>query len=119
MTQMNGVSMMGKFEHGEIWLVRYKFEESNEYKARPVVILGDKAYEFRAYKMTSQKPRDKYDYKIRDYYKSGLSKPTTIRISKYIKITEGILIKKLGRLNDIEIRKVIILINEYYNEKRR
>ena len=98
--QMSGVSLLMKLNDGEVWLVKYRFEEDlTVFKIRPVVVINNQAVSIHGYKMTSQPMRSSKEYLIKDLHKAGLPKKTVIRTSKFIPLDAKILVRKLGELS--------------------
>lgn len=84
----------------EIWKARVRFEDEPVIKERPVLIWNNTAYLVIAYKMTGTDRGDNKEEFTVDYWKeAGLSKPTSIRISKLLKLNESDLIYKMGELD--------------------
>lgn len=89
-------------ERYEIWQAKVKFEDSNEVKARPVLIWNDYAYII-GYKMTGTDRGDDLDeYRIRYWKEAGLSKPTSIRLGKMLKLERQDMLYKIGELDKRE-----------------
>ena len=86
------------FKQWEIWDARVKFEEINEVKKRPVLIIGVESGVAVALKMTGQAPRGGDEYPVKEWEKSGLKKPTTIRTSKVLRLSSGDFVRKRGSL---------------------
>ena len=86
-------------ERYEIWSAKVKFEDSNDVKERPVMIWNGQPFLI-VYKMTGTDRGDNKDeYRIRYWKEAGLSKPTSIRLRKVLKLTSDDLIKKIGELD--------------------
>ena len=86
----------------EIWQARVRFEETEEVKKRPVLIWDDQAFLI-AYKMTGTNRGDDQDeYRIRYWKEAGLTKPTSIRIRKVLRLTKDDLLYKVGELDKRE-----------------
>lgn len=84
----------------EIWDAYVRFEDSDEVKRRPVLIWNNAAYII-AYKMTGTNRGDnKEEFVIRYWKESGLSKPTSIRITKVLHLEKEDLVQKIGLLDD-------------------
>lgn len=89
----------------DIYLANVPFEDLSQFKIRPVLILDDTAVLVDCLKMTSHVPR-RDEYALKDWKGAGLKKPTTIRMSKRLRLTSKQLIKKLGVLQPIDILEV-------------
>jgi len=99
----------------DIYSYRFKFEDSNQSKIRPVIILKNN----RVAKITTHSVRDSKDYRIHKYKEAGLRKPSTIRFSKTINLNTRDLSKYIGHLHndDIEIiNKIYLNKNEGINK---
>lgn len=99
----------------EIWLAYFKFEETNDYKERPVLILENKyAYPILVAKITTHKPRKEFEreYEIVDWKKAGLNEKSTIRLSKVLLLQNNDFIMKLGKLQATDIYNIIQLLQE-------
>jgi hypothetical protein len=101
--------MSESFEKWDIWLADVPFEEIEETKKRPVLILDEQHCVVVCLKMTSQLPKIKTDYQIRFLDGTGLEKNTVIRLAVQIRLPKESMIKKLGTLhtNDKSILKVM------------
>lgn len=98
----------------EVWLAKVAFEDNpSEAKERPVLVIDKKEAYIISFKMTSQKPREKYfgEYPIQFFHEAGLIKPTVIRLSKKLALLEDEFIRKLGRLHPYDINEVIKILN--------
>ena len=83
----------------EIYLARVPFEDVEETKVRPVLIWNDLAYVI-AFKMTSADRGDNdEEYQVKYWKEAGLTKPTSIRIKKLLKLSEDDLVQKMGVLD--------------------
>ena len=83
----------------EIWSAKVKFEDSSEVKERPVLIWNDQTFLI-AYKMTGTDRGDNLEeYRIRYWKEAGLTKPTSIRLRKVLKLEKSDLIRKIGELD--------------------
>lgn len=118
---MNSTTPQCSIEKWEIWLAPFRFDDDPECsKVRPVLILENKGkLVVLVAKITTAAPRKNFigEYSIMDWQHAGLPKPSTLRLSKAIDIDAGILIKKLGKLSDSDIRNVRQLLNIFYFDK--
>ncbi|MCM1364264.1 MAG: type II toxin-antitoxin system PemK/MazF family toxin [Faecalibacterium sp.] len=91
------------FKKWEIYLANVKFEDIDESKIRPVLILQDGNFvPIECLKMTSQSPR-KGEYALRNWKEAGLRKPTVVRISKTLRLHPSEIIKRIGKLDLADI----------------
>lgn len=89
--------MMKRFE---IWYANVRFEDSRQIKQRPVLIWNDNAYMVVAYKLTGTDRGDnEKEFKIEHWQEAGLTKPTTIRMEKLLKLQQSDIIKYIGKLD--------------------
>ena len=93
----------------DVWLARMKFENSAEIKARPVLVLDDSRVFALSLKMTSQ---GKYSdcYAVSRWKEAGLTKPTYVRLSKYVRLNNDDFIHKIGELHDEDIINLMRLL---------
>lgn len=99
--------MSSKFRKWDIWRATVKFEDSNECKERPVLVYNETAYVVISFKMTSADRGDNQkEYKIKEWQKAGLDKPTSVRLEKVIKLEEGDFVKRIGRLSPADIMQL-------------
>ncbi len=83
----------------DIWWARVKYEDTDGEKERPVLIWNKSAY-IVAYKMTTtDRGDDREEFVVEHWKESGLSRETTIRITKVLLLEETDLIKKIGELD--------------------
>ena len=86
----------------EIWQAKVKYEESEDAKERLVLIWNDLMLVI-AYKMTGTDRGDNdEEYRIRYWKEAGLSKPTSIRLKKVIRLKQEQLLYKIGELDKRE-----------------
>lgn len=89
-------------ERYEIWQARVKFEDTDDVKERPVLIWGGQAY-LVAYKMTgTDRGGDQDEYRVRYWKEAGLSKPTSIRLRKVLRLEKDDLLYQIGELDKRE-----------------
>ena len=91
----------------EIWQAQVKFEDIDEMKNRPVLILVQIGDQITAYKATGTDRGDsEVEYKLRNWREAGLTKPTSIRITKMLKLSESDLLYKIGKLSEEDIMRL-------------
>ena len=89
-------------ERYDIWQAKVKFEESDEAKERPVLIWNNQVF-LVAYKMTgTDRGDDQDEYRIRYWKEAGLTKPTSVRLRKVLRLEKGDLLYKIGDLDKRE-----------------
>ena len=90
-------------ERYDIWQAKVKFEESDEAKERPVLIWNNQVF-LVAYKMTgTDRGDDQDEYRIRYWKEAGLTKPTSVRLRKVLRLEKGDLLYKIGELDKREL----------------
>lgn len=104
-------STMIEIEQWDVWWAAVKYEDSDESKIRPVVILDcNNAVCIDVAKVTTHKPRDLFDHQITDLESCGLHRASTIRLDKKIPISESQLKSKLGKLSKADIFQLKIIL---------
>ena len=89
-------------ERYDIWQAKVKFEESDEAKERPVLVWNNQVF-LVAYKMTgTDRGDDQDEYRIRYWKEAGLTKPTSVRLRKVLRLEKGDLLYKIGELDKRE-----------------
>ncbi|MDR2073770.1 MAG: type II toxin-antitoxin system PemK/MazF family toxin [Oscillospiraceae bacterium] len=94
----------------DLFWAKVKYEDIEDFKIRPVVVIGEEEVLISALKCTS-KLNKKFSYFVKYWEKSGLCKPTAIKIDKIIKITKRNLERKIGRLDPEDIAEIKKLLN--------
>jgi len=88
----------------DIWYANVKFEDSNDFKLRPVLIYNETTCVVISFKMTSVDRGDnKTEYHVREWAKAGLSKPTSIRLDKVLRLQQRDFVRRIGRLSAADI----------------
>ena len=100
----------------EIWLVNMPYEEGIGSKIRPALVIDPQHSFVLVGKMTSHSPRSScpYEYQIIDWKKANLNRPTTLRLSKCVKLELSAFVQKVGVLQPIDqvnVRGILKLIN--------
>lgn len=80
------------------WAYVY-FQDIYNGKRRPVIQLDNNTFVPLIAPITSHTARDKLDYSIKDWREAGLTKPSTIRLSKRIKLNKTLLDSYIGKLS--------------------
>lgn len=89
------------FKRWEIWWAKVKFEDSEEVKRRPVLIINSNVVAIIAYKMTSTNRGDKSpNYQVREWKAAGLTKETSIRFDKVLRLNASDFDTKIGELTE-------------------
>lgn len=99
----------------EVWWAIVKFENSEESKIRPVVVLENQEAFIISLKVTSHKPRDTYpgEYDLMRWSDAGLTKPSTVRLSQPLQLIITDFKSKIGDLDAVDIYAIQQLIDYY------
>lgn len=91
----------------EVWLAAVRFEDSPQIKNRPVVVTSTEQIYVIALKVTSHAPRMEWgEYALQQWQAAGLSKPSTVRISKRLKLMGRDMVHKIGDLHPLDILNI-------------
>ena len=91
----------------EIHWAHVVFEDSDEVKRRPVLIIDESNAVIISFKMTGTDRGDNVrEYRIEKWQEAGLSKPTSVRLDKILHLQKTDLDGKIGRLQEIDIIKI-------------
>lgn len=89
----------------DIYMADVPFEDLPQSKVRPVLILEDTVIFIDCLKMTSHAPRAG-EYLLKRWKEAGLHKPTTVRLSKRLKLEQSAIRKRIGSLHPIDIIEI-------------
>ena len=89
----------------DIYIADVPFEDFSQKKVPPVLILEDAVVFISCLKMTSHAPREG-EYLLRRWKEAGLRKPTTVRLSKRLKLQQRDIRKWIGTLHPIDIIEI-------------
>lgn len=109
---------MGLMNNGfSVQWVRVKFEDSNQSKRRPTIILSIKDGIAIIAPITKHTPRKNYqkEYAIKDWKEAGLKYPSTIRLSKVLSVPVSELTDKVGNLSARDTEAIKKLIESIQN----
>ena len=100
----------------EIYTALVKYEDNpSTIEERPVLII-DKDYVY-ALKITSQKHLErKYDISIEYWKEAGLEKESYVSIDKKLEIPKKDFIKRIGKLDSIDIKNIAFEFNKMLKE---
>ena len=100
----------------EIYTALVKYEDNPSIiEERPVLII-DKDYAY-VLKITSQEHQEReYDIKIENWREAGLEKESYVRIDKKIEIPKKDFIKRIGKLDSIDIKNITSEYNKMLKE---
>ena len=91
--------MSGTIERWDIWRARIKYEDSDESKERPVLIMNNSVYMISAFKMTGTDRGDNFpEHRIKKWKEAGLDKETSVRLDKALRLDKSVLISRIGHL---------------------
>ena len=92
----------------EIWLVDMPYEEGIGSKIRPALVIDPQKNLYIVGKMTTHPPRPSfpYEYPMIDWQGAGLTRPTTLRLSKMPKLELSRFKKKLGVIRPVDLINV-------------
>lgn len=96
----------------EIWWAEVIFEDSEEKKTRPILILSDMAFLISAYKITSQGKTHLTQCPIKRWQEAGLEKESYIIYDKPIRLKKDKLISKIGTLHIGDIFALERIVNK-------
>lgn len=91
--------MTGTIERWDIWRARVRYEDSDESKERPVLIMNSNLYMISAFKMTGTNRGDSFpEHRIKKWKEAGLDKETSVRLDKALRLDKSVLVSRIGRL---------------------
>ena len=107
---------MGKYNIGDVWWTHFPFENSNIVKHRPAIVINDDEIAILAMYVTSKDKETPYSIEITDWEQTGLSKVSWARIDRIISISEWNLDRKIGKLTERDLLKILQLVAEITTE---
>lgn len=99
----------------DIYWADFAYEDTNEVKRIPVVVMGGSVVVDIA-KVTTHKPRYKYDLVLLDWESEGLNAKSTIRLDKRMRVSKDYLQKYIGHLSDRDIKRIELKLNKTSKE---
>ncbi len=108
--------IMGKYNIGDVWWTHFPFENSNIVKHRPAIVINDDEIAILAMYVTSKDKETPYSIEITDWEQTGLSKVSWARIDRIISISEWNLDRKIGKLTERDLLKILQLVAEITTE---
>lgn len=87
---------MGKYEIGEIWWTHFPFEEINEDKHRPAIVIDETKIAVLTMMVTTKQKNNPYCIAIDDWKEAGLSQKSWARIDRIIEMDEWRMDRKLA-----------------------
>lgn len=107
---------MPYYRKWDIYLAKVKYEDVEDYKIRPVLVLqSGEAVTIECLKMTGQPPRAG-EYILREWRKAGLRKQTVVRVGKRLRLRTSEIIKRIGRLDLIDMVALEQLLDNNFIE---
>lgn len=92
------------FKRWEIWLAWFEYEEHNDAKRRPVLIISPEEVVVLSAMITSHKSRDVWgEHEIINWKSAGLMVPSTVRLSRTEKLRPEDFERKIGTLHPVDI----------------
>ena len=108
---------MGKYEIGDVWWVHFPFQDKDQVKRRPAIIVDDETIAILAIKVTSKEKDNPYSIFIKDWQSAGLTKPSWAIIDRIVSISEMFMDCKIGVLSENDATKILQLVAEILTEK--
>ena len=97
----------------EIHWAFVKFEDSDEVKRRPVLIINESRAVIVSLKMTGTDRGDNIrEYRIDEWMEAGLSKPTSVRLDKILYLQKSDLDGKIGELQERDKLRIGLRMNK-------
>lgn len=100
-----------KCEPWQVWWANVRFEESNEMKQRPVLIIDTEKMIALALKMTTHEPR-RGDYALMDWKKAGLRQQTCVRFHQKLELTENVIDNQIGAISLFDRLSIMRILSE-------
>lgn len=95
----------------EVWYARVRYEDAPAVKMRPVVVTSAGTVWVLALKVTSHAPRREWgEYALREWAYAGLTKPSTVRISKQLRLEERDMARRIGELHVWDIMNIQMIM---------
>lgn len=107
---------MGKYNIGEVWWVRFPYNDQDKEKHRPAIVIDDDTIAILAMYVTSRDKDNPYSIEIEDWKEVGLSKPSWTRIDRIVSISEWHMDRKIGDLSQRDLAKITQLVTEITRE---
>lgn len=102
----------------DLWFADFPFEDINQSKDRPVIVLNIDPLEVLSVKVTTHDIRDEdqYDTPITKWMEAGLKQESIARISKTINITPDKFRRKIGVLHNDDAVVIMQRFVEFINK---
>ena len=96
---------------GDIFLCEFPFTDGIQSKLRPSLVLQDFGEDVLICRITSVPHNETGDVKIVAWEKSGLLKPSTIRLCRLVTIEKSLLLRKIGEQSETDKKILVSLWN--------
>ena len=95
-------------EKWDIWNAYFKYENINDGKVRPVLVIDSDNYFTISAEITSHEPRDEFEGEvaIKFWKEAGLNSPFTVRLSKILELSDFSFVNKIGKLKKLDRKAV-------------
>lgn len=107
---------MEKYNIGDVWWTHFPFQDIDEDKHRPAIVIDEDTIAVLAMMVTSKEKEYPYCIEISDWKEAGLHTQSWARIDRIIKMDEWRMDKKIGELTSKDLNKFLQLIVEIQNE---
>lgn len=100
---------MAIYFRGDIFLAYYPYDEIDDGKNRPVIVLDYNKKELKVLviKVTSKEKREESDIEIVHWKDAGLNRPSVARVSKEIILSDEDMLHYIGHLNDEDLLNIL------------
>ena len=111
---MKNMGTYSKAKKGEIYIAKVRFSDDSTVKIRPllVVFVEQSDDDVVGIFITSQSARTVFDVSISAWREAGLEKPSIVRTSKPGTYHQSRLLKKIGELDEKDLKKVLATFRE-------
>lgn len=100
---------MPLMEEFELYWAEVEFQDIEESKLRPVMIIDSNAYLVSCLSVTSNTSRPE-DYVIKRWREAGLSRPSAIKLHQIIDLDPSMIDRRIGKLDAYDISIIRTLI---------
>ena len=99
---------MEKYNIGEVWWIHFPFQDKEQDKRRPAIVIDDETIAILAMYVTSKNKENPYSIEIEDWKEAGLPKPSWTRIDRIVSISEWYMDRKIGNLSIKDLTMMIL-----------
>ncbi len=103
---------MERYEIGDVWWVHFPFEDKDQEKRRPAIIVDGETIAVLAVKVTSKEKDNPYSIYIKDWEDAGLTKPSWAIIDRIVSVSEMYMDCRIGALSENDAIKILQLVAE-------